>query len=182
MALWVPVPALVVSLRRFDLLMARDQPAATLQRIALVACLITLLGRCIALALVGSILFIRAGGWVRPSNTDWACWWWASSLRRSLPSGRTMERCSNALQRMNSNPADSWLSCVASKTGPGPGHSPIVCCPLPAFITPSPGAPSHHCSGMGRRFFPVSRDKQTWDYPGRTPGAEGHKKSGLATA
>ena len=61
MALWVPVPALVVSLRRFDLLMARDQPAATLQRIALVACLITLLGRCIALALVGSILFYQ--GW-----------------------------------------------------------------------------------------------------------------------
>ena len=61
MALWVPVPALVVSLRRFDLLMAQDQPAATLKRIALVACLITLLGRCIALALVGSILFYQ--GW-----------------------------------------------------------------------------------------------------------------------
>ena len=182
MALWVPVPALVVSLRRFDLLMDRDQPAVTLQRIALVACLITLLGRCIALALVGSILFYQ--GWrLGPTlQHGLACWWWASSLRRSLPSGRTMERCSNALQRMNSNPADSWLSCVASKTGPGPGHSPILCCPLPAFITPSPGAPSHHCSGMGRRFFPVSRDKQTWDYPGRKPGAEGHKKSGLATA
>ena len=23
---------------------------------------------------------------------------------------------------------------------------------------------------------------QTWDYPGRTPGAEGHKKSGQMTA
>ena len=59
MALWVP--ALVVSLRRFDLLMARDQPAATFQGIALVGFLITLLGRCSALPLVGSILFFQ--GW-----------------------------------------------------------------------------------------------------------------------
>ena len=59
MALWVP--ALVVSLRRFDLLMARDQPVATFQGIALVGFLITLLGRCSALPLVGSILFFQ--GW-----------------------------------------------------------------------------------------------------------------------
>ena len=59
MALWVP--ALVVSLRRFDLLMARDQPPAPFQGIALVGFVITLLGRCIALPLVGSILFFQ--GW-----------------------------------------------------------------------------------------------------------------------
>ena len=59
MALWVP--ALVVSLRRFDRLMARDQPPATFQKIALVGFLLTLLGRCIALPLVGSILFFQ--GW-----------------------------------------------------------------------------------------------------------------------
>ena len=39
---------------------------------------------------------------------------------------------------------------------------------------------------MGSRFFPVSRivsrNGQTWDYPGRTRGAEGHKKSGPMTA
>ena len=59
MALWVP--ALVVSLRRFDLLMDRDQSRATLQGFAFVGFLITLAGRCIALPLVGSILFFQ--GW-----------------------------------------------------------------------------------------------------------------------
>ncbi|MGB1622296.1 MAG: hypothetical protein ACPHAS_06475 [Synechococcus sp.] len=59
MALWVP--AFVVSLRRFDRLMARDQPPATFQGIALVGFLITLFGRCIALPLVGAILFFQ--GW-----------------------------------------------------------------------------------------------------------------------
>jgi len=61
-------------------------------------------------------------------------------------------------------------------------HSP---CPLRCFIwrrSPS----NHFCSAMGSRFFPVSRivsrNGQTWDYPGRTPGAEGHKKSGQVTA
>ena len=59
MALWVP--ALVVSLRRFDLLMDRDQPSASLQGLRLALFLITLAGRCIALPLVGSILFFQ--GW-----------------------------------------------------------------------------------------------------------------------
>lgn len=59
MALWVP--ALVVSLRRFDLLMERDQPSASLQGLRLALFLITLAGRCIALPLVGSILFFQ--GW-----------------------------------------------------------------------------------------------------------------------
>ena len=59
MALWVP--ALVVSLRRFDLLMDRDQSRATLQGFAFVWFLITLAGRCIAMPLVGSILFFQ--GW-----------------------------------------------------------------------------------------------------------------------
>ena len=59
MALWVP--ALVVSLRRFDLLMDRDQSRASLQGFAFVWFLITLAGRCIALPLVGSILFFQ--GW-----------------------------------------------------------------------------------------------------------------------
>ena len=39
---------------------------------------------------------------------------------------------------------------------------------------------------MGSKFFPVSRivsrNGQTWDYPGRTRGAEGRKKSGHMTA
>lgn len=59
MALWCP--ALVVSLRRFDLLMDRDQPRASLQGLAFAWFLITLVGRCIALPLVGSILFFQ--GW-----------------------------------------------------------------------------------------------------------------------
>ena len=59
MALWVP--ALVVSLRRFDLLMDRDQPSSSLQGLRLALFLITLAGRCIALPLVGSILFFQ--GW-----------------------------------------------------------------------------------------------------------------------
>ena len=59
MALWVP--ALVVSLRRFDLLMVRDPPSASLQGLRLALFLITLAGRCIALPLVGSILFFQ--GW-----------------------------------------------------------------------------------------------------------------------
>ena len=57
--LWVP--ALVVSLQRFDLLMDRDQSRASLQGFAFVWFLITLAGRCIALPLVGSILFFQ--GW-----------------------------------------------------------------------------------------------------------------------
>ena len=59
MVLWVP--ALVVSLQRFDLLMDRDQSRASLQGFAFVWFLITLAGRCIALPLVGSILFFQ--GW-----------------------------------------------------------------------------------------------------------------------
>ncbi len=59
MALWVP--ALVASLRRFDLLMDRDQPSASLKGLRLALFLITLAGRCIALPLVGSILFFQ--GW-----------------------------------------------------------------------------------------------------------------------
>jgi len=59
MALWVP--DLVVSLRRFDLLMDREQPSASLQGLRLALFLITLAGRCIALPLVGSILFFQ--GW-----------------------------------------------------------------------------------------------------------------------
>ena len=59
MALWVP--ALLVSLRRFDVLMDRDQPRETLQGLRLVWLLVTLAGRCIALPLVGSILFFQ--GW-----------------------------------------------------------------------------------------------------------------------
>jgi hypothetical protein len=59
MALWVP--ALVVSLRRFDVLMDRDQPGASLQGLGLAWFLITLAGRCIALPLVGSIMFFQ--GW-----------------------------------------------------------------------------------------------------------------------
>ena len=59
MALWAP--ALVVSLRRFDVLMDRDQPRESLQGLRLAWLLITLAGRCIALPLVGSILFFQ--GW-----------------------------------------------------------------------------------------------------------------------
>ena len=59
MALWIP--ALLVSLRRFDLLMNRDQPSASLKGLRLALFLITLAGRCIALPLVGSILFFQ--GW-----------------------------------------------------------------------------------------------------------------------
>ncbi|WP_413441181.1 hypothetical protein [Synechococcus sp. MIT S1220] len=59
MALWVP--ALVVSLRRFDVLMDRDQPRASLQGLDLAWFLITLAGRCTALPLVGSIMFFQ--GW-----------------------------------------------------------------------------------------------------------------------
>ena len=35
---------------------------------------------------------------------------------------------------------------------------------------------------MGSRFLLVSRNGLTWDYPGRTRGAEGRKKSGHMTA
>ena len=59
MALWVPV--LLVSLRRFDVLMDRDQPRESLQGLGLVWLLVTLAGRCIALPLVGLILFFQ--GW-----------------------------------------------------------------------------------------------------------------------
>ena len=59
MALWVP--ALVVSLRRFDVFMDRDQPRDSLQGLGLVWLLVTLAGRCIALPLVGSIMFFQ--GW-----------------------------------------------------------------------------------------------------------------------
>ncbi len=59
MALWVP--ALVVSLRRFDVLMDLDQPRESLQGLGLTSFLITLAGRCIALPLVGSIMFFQ--GW-----------------------------------------------------------------------------------------------------------------------
>ena len=59
MALWVP--ALVVSFRRFDLLMDRDQSSASLNGPRLALFLITLVGRCITLPLVGSILFFQ--GW-----------------------------------------------------------------------------------------------------------------------
>ena len=59
MALWVP--ALVVSLRRFDVLMDRDQPRESLQGLRLVWLLVTLAGRCFALPLVGSIMFFQ--GW-----------------------------------------------------------------------------------------------------------------------
>ena len=59
MALWVP--ALVVSLRRFDVLMDRDQPGESLQGLGYTLFLITLAGRCIALPLVGSIMFFQ--GW-----------------------------------------------------------------------------------------------------------------------
>lgn len=61
MVLWVP--ALVVSLRRFDVLMDRNQAGASLQGLSfsLAWFLITLAGRCIALPLVGSILFFQ--GW-----------------------------------------------------------------------------------------------------------------------
>ena len=73
MALWVP--ALVVSLRRFDLLMDRDQPSASLQGLRLALFLITLAGRCIALPLVGSILFFSrlAVGSDPPIRTEPAC-------------------------------------------------------------------------------------------------------------
>ena len=59
MALWVP--ALLVSLRRFDVLMDQDQPRESLQGLGLVWLLVTLAGRCIALPLVGLILFFQ--GW-----------------------------------------------------------------------------------------------------------------------
>ena len=59
MALWVP--ALVVSLRRFDVSMDRGQPRESLQGLGLVWLLLTLAGRCIALPLVGSIMFFQ--GW-----------------------------------------------------------------------------------------------------------------------
>jgi len=59
MALWVP--ALVVSLRRFDVLMDRDQTRESLKGLALVWLWVTLAGRCIALPLVGLILFFQ--GW-----------------------------------------------------------------------------------------------------------------------
>ena len=59
MALWVP--ALLVSLRRFDVLMDRDQPRESLQGLRLVWLLVALAGRCIALPLVGLILFFQ--GW-----------------------------------------------------------------------------------------------------------------------
>ena len=59
MALWVP--ALVVSLRRFDVLMDRDQPRESRQGFDFFWFLITLAGRCIALPLAASILFFQ--GW-----------------------------------------------------------------------------------------------------------------------
>tara|TARA_Y100000589_G_scaffold330149_1_gene378882 strand:- start:2415 stop:3110 length:696 start_codon:yes stop_codon:yes gene_type:complete len=59
MALWCP--ALVVSLRRFDLLMDRSQPRESMRGLDVVLSLISLAGRCIALPLVGSILFFQ--GW-----------------------------------------------------------------------------------------------------------------------
>lgn len=59
MALWVP--ALLVSLRRFDVLMDRDQPGESLHGLGYTLFLITLAGRCIALPLVGSIMFFQ--GW-----------------------------------------------------------------------------------------------------------------------
>ena len=59
MALWVP--ALVVSLRRFDVSMDRGQPRESLQGLGLAWLLVTLAGRCIALPLVGSIMFFQ--GW-----------------------------------------------------------------------------------------------------------------------
>ena len=59
MALWVP--ALVVSLRRFDVSMDLGQPRESLQGLGLAWLLVTLAGRCIALPLVGSIMFFQ--GW-----------------------------------------------------------------------------------------------------------------------
>ena len=59
MALWVP--ALVVSLRRFDVSMDRGQPRESLQGLGFAWLLVTLAGRCIALPLVSSILFFQ--GW-----------------------------------------------------------------------------------------------------------------------
>lgn len=59
MALWVP--ALVVSLRRFDVSMDRGQPRESLHGLGLAWLLVTLAGRCIALPLVASILFFQ--GW-----------------------------------------------------------------------------------------------------------------------
>ena len=52
MALWAP--ALVVSLRRFDVLMDQDQPRESLQGLRLAWLLITLAGRCIACLLYTS--------------------------------------------------------------------------------------------------------------------------------
>ena len=40
-----------------------------------------------------------------------------------------------------------------------------------------------HMAGRGTdRSVASFSDGQTWEYPGRTPGAEGHKKSGQMTA
>jgi len=59
LALWIP--ALVVSLRRFDALIRRDQSRGSVQGLGFGLFLINLAGRTIALPLVGSILFFQ--GW-----------------------------------------------------------------------------------------------------------------------
>jgi hypothetical protein len=68
MALWVP--ALVVSLRRFDVLMDRGQTRESLEGLALVWLWVTLAGRCIALPLLGLILFFQ--GWRLDPLLHWA--------------------------------------------------------------------------------------------------------------
>ena len=62
LALWIP--ALVVSLRRFDVLMSRDQSGVSVKSFGFVLFLINLAGRTIALPLVAGILFFRVGDWI----------------------------------------------------------------------------------------------------------------------
>ena len=89
MALWVP--ALVVSLRRFDVLMDRNQPGASLQGLGYTLFLITLAGRCIALPLAGSILFFQ--GWRLDPILQLGLWMlvWGTIVE-SIPSIRADHR------------------------------------------------------------------------------------------
>lgn len=59
LALWIP--ALVMSLRRFDALMRRDQSSSSVQGLGFGLFLINVAGRTIALPLVAGILFLQ--GW-----------------------------------------------------------------------------------------------------------------------
>lgn len=146
MALWVP--ALVVSLRRFDVSMDLGQPRESLQGLRLVWLLVTLAGRCFALPLVGSIMFFQ--GWrldpILQFGLTLLVW---GTIVESIPSIRADHR---ALQKRSAE--DAQLSSrqralelrLRDRVCPGCLHMQF--CLLLASITQSPGAQSHLCCGM----------------------------------